>query len=133
MDNAKRFKGSGNSICKHCGMKFDDGRKLGGHSVSCKSNPNRNNWIKKVTDGHPRQNVSDETKSKIRKTINEKIKDGTWHNSFSKSRTHLYDSKCNGMVKLYGKWELNYAKWLDDNDILWRRPKENFYYEYENK
>ena len=30
-----------------------------------------------------------------------------------------------------GRWELEYAKYLDRNDIEWRRPKEKFYYEFE--
>ena len=29
--------------------------------------------------------------------------------------------------------ELEYAKWLDDNNIKWRRPKEKFVYKFEEK
>jgi hypothetical protein len=84
-----------------------------------------------MTENNPMH--SENTKKKLSKTIKKKIKNGTWHNSFSKSRTHKYNSKFAGEVKLHGKWELNYAKYLDDNDIHWRRPKESFYYEFNNK
>jgi len=65
---------------------------------------------------------------KVQSTVMNKVKNGIWHNSFSRARTHEY----NGM-KFYGKWELGYAKWLDENSIKWRQVKERFYYEYEEK
>lgn len=36
-------------------------------------------------------------------------------------------------VDLHGKWELNYAKWLDKNQIKWQRCKESFEYVYGDK
>ena len=60
--------------------------------------------------------------------IKEKIKDGNWHTSFSKKNTYDYNG-----IKLQGKWELIYAKWLDLNSIKWRRPTETFKYIFENK
>lgn len=65
---------------------------------------------------------------KISDTINKKIKDGSWHYSFSKTRTINYKG-----IKLYGNWEFEFAKWLDNNQINWRRPKEKFVYNFENK
>jgi hypothetical protein len=53
---------------------------------------------------------------------------GTWHYSFSKVRTHEYNG-----IKFMGMWELQYAKWLDQNNVKWRRPKEKFTYEFEEK
>lgn len=64
----------------------------------------------------------------ISKTVYKKIEDGTWHNSFSKSRTHEY----NGM-KFYGTWELKYAKYLDENFIKWIKNKDKFKYFFDNK
>lgn len=64
----------------------------------------------------------------ISKTVFNKIKEGTWHNSFSRARTHEY----NGM-KFYGKWELKYAKYLDDNKINWIQNKEKFCYFFNGK
>lgn len=78
-----------------------------------KQNPNSN----------PMKQIS--SREKVRKTVMERVRNGTWHNSFSKSRTHIYKG-----IKLYGKWEVAYAMWLDDNDIEWRRPKESFVYEF---
>ena len=77
-----------------------------------------------------RKKVSYETKEKLKTTISNKVKNGTWHCSFSSTRTYKYFSKYAGCVNLMGKWELEYAKYLDDNNIIWRRPNERFYYEY---
>lgn len=72
-----------------------------------------------------------EEKDKMSQLVKNKVKNGTWHYSFSKIRTHKYNSKYAGDVLLQGSWELAYAKYLDDNDIEWKRPKDKFYYEYE--
>jgi hypothetical protein len=71
------------------------------------------------------------TKEKMQKIIADKVANGTWHYSFSKVRTHEFISKFAGKVNLMGKWELEYAKYLDNNNIEWRRPKEKFYYEFD--
>lgn len=68
------------------------------------------------------------TNKKRSETVRRKVKEGTWHYSFSKTRIHEYKG-----VKLHGKWELQYAKWLDNNNIKWRRPNEKFVYIFENK
>jgi hypothetical protein len=67
---------------------------------------------------------------KLSKIVSEKVKNGTWHYSFSKVRTHEYNSKTNGVVKLMGSWELKFAKWLDENNINWKQNKDKFYYEF---
>lgn len=36
-------------------------------------------------------------------------------------------------IDLDGTWELEYAKYLDSNNIEWKRPKERFEYIFENK
>lgn len=68
-----------------------------------------------------------EQKDRISNTIKNKIKEGTWHYSFSKTRTHVYNG-----INFYGMWELQYAKWLDKNKINWYRPNETFSYMFEN-
>lgn len=73
---------------------------------------------------------SQDTKDKIREIVNNKIEKDAWHYSFSKVRTHKFISKFAGEVNVMGKWELEYAQYLDDNNIKWRRPKEKFYYEF---
>lgn len=79
---------------------------------------------------HPRDEQTVETKNKISQSIKEKVKNGNWHYSFSKTRTFSYISKFAGCVRLHGSWEFKFARYLDDNDIKWRRPTERFYYEY---
>jgi transcriptional regulator len=74
--------------------------------------------------------MSVKAKKQIQQTILSKVESGNWHYSFSKVRTHEFNSKFAGQVKLMGRWELEYAQYLDDNNIEWRRPKEKFYYEY---
>lgn len=65
---------------------------------------------------------------KIRKIVNKKIKNGEWHQSFSKRRIHFYKG-----LKFNGSWEFKYAQWLDSQNIKWRQPKESFSYTFENK
>ena len=36
--------------CKFCGKEFRNGRALGGHVVSCKKNPDRDNTLKKTRE-----------------------------------------------------------------------------------
>jgi len=65
---------------------------------------------------------------RISKTVNEKVERGEWHTSLAKNMHHKYRG-----VDLHGKWELHYAKYLDDNGILWERCKTSFLYIFENK
>lgn len=71
---------------------------------------------------------SKESLNKLSQTIRDKVKEGTWHYSFSKTRIFEYKGE-----KLHGSWELQYAKWLDENNISWRRPKEKFLYIFKDK
>jgi hypothetical protein len=97
-----------------------------------------NTYAKRVKDGSIvswSSGLTKETDERIKKiaqcnsmAINEKIKNNTWHLSFSRSRTHLYKG-----IKLHGLWEVAYAKYLDANNIEWARPIEKFEYEFENK
>lgn len=74
---------------------------------------------------HTGKTLSDDHKNKIKSVVNDKIAQGTWHLSFSKSRTHIYKG-----IKFHGTWEVRYAKYLDLNEIKWRRPIEKFEYEF---
>lgn len=57
-----RFKGNGSfTVCKFCGKEFDDGRKLGGHVIRCKLNPNKitgNGWLGKKHSTETREKIS---------------------------------------------------------------------------
>lgn len=114
-------------VCE-CGKSFSSGQKLGGHKVSCRLNPNHEITKQKRILSQQNKSLSDSVKLKISTTILGKIENNEWHTSFSKSRTHEYKG-----IKFHGKWELNYAKWLDLNDIKWRRPTESFLYRFNNK
>lgn len=63
---------------------------------------------------------------KIQNTICEKIKNDEWHNSYNLSyayKNYLFDSS----------WEVLFAKFLDEHNILWiRNNKISFDYIYEN-
>lgn len=78
------------------------------------------------------RNRSDEVNKKIgesvSKTIRKKVEEGTWHTSLAKRMHHNYNG-----IDLHGSWELNYAKWLDQNNIRWERCKRSFSYIFENK
>lgn len=116
--------------CKYCGKEFDNPKKSGGHTAFCIKNPNYQKRVNSISFRNKNRTTEslEKLSNSIRKTVNEKIKQGTWHNSFSRSRIHEYNGQ-----KFYGGWEVNYAKWLDENNIKWRKVKETFRYNFEGK
>jgi hypothetical protein len=65
---------------------------------------------------------------KISAAIQKKVEAGEWHTSLAR-KMHI---EYNG-IDLHGKWELEYARYLDDNQIEWKRPKDRFAYEFKGK
>lgn len=72
--------------------------------------------------------ISDDTRRRISHTVNKRIENGTWHVSLAKNMWKTYKG-----VKFHGTWEVEYAKWLDENNKPWRRPTESFQYEFQGK
>lgn len=66
--------------------------------------------------------------AKIKETLNKKVLEGTWHNSFSRSRIQEYRG-----FRFYGGWEVAYAKYLDSLTLPWSQPKEVFPYTLEGR
>lgn len=60
------------------------------------------------------------------RTIEEKIRKGSWHNSFARSKKQTYKGE-----SFDGMWEVKLATWFDDQGISWRRNKESFSYEFD--
>lgn len=120
-----------NHLCKYCGVFIENNKSLGNHSIFCEKNPNYENNKASFKEAGKKQVgsvVSEETKLKIKNTINEKIKNGTWHTSFSKKRTYEYNG-----IKFHGSWEYAFAQYLDNNNKKWRRPHETFQYILDDK
>lgn len=115
------------SFCRFCALEFSK-RNLPGHVPWCHSNPRRAENSESIRKSKLGKKHTEEYKKKLSDTVNAKIIQGTWHNSFSRARTHLYSG-----VKLYGLWEVAYAKHLDSVGIRWRRPDETFDYEFEGR
>lgn len=84
------------------------------------------NWCQgKTKETDQRLNIMAEN---ISNTVFQKIKEGTWHNSFSKSRQHLYKGE-----KFDGWWEVYLANWFEMNSIYWIRNKKKFSYFFDSK
>ncbi|MDD5649023.1 MAG: hypothetical protein PHF86_01170 [Candidatus Nanoarchaeia archaeon] len=79
----------------------------------------------------PKEWWTEERKKKHSERMKKAILDHL--DSYSKNnvsgRTKLYEYKG---VKLKGNWELIFAKWLDDNDIIWERDIKPFKYFWNN-
>lgn len=114
-------------ICKYCGEKFPN-RSVGAHTILCPKNPSYSDRCEQHRIMSMGRRHTDKTRQKLKDIANRKICDGTWHYSFSKSRTHLYRG-----IKLYGTWELKYAIYLDSLNIVWERPIECFSYVFDGK
>ena len=69
-----------------------------------------------------------EASRKISETLMRKVEEGTWHNSFSRARTHEYNGH-----KFHGTWELLFAQFLDKGGKAWERPRSRFPYEFEGR
>lgn len=69
-----------------------------------------------------------ENGKKISQTVQRKVENNEWHTSVAKRMHKEYNG-----VTLHGKWELNYALWLDKNQIKWLRNTERFIYFFEDK
>ena len=65
---------------------------------------------------------------KISSTISEKIKNDAWHNSFGKSKIVSYND-----IDFHGRWEVEFAKYLDNLQIDWVRNTDKFEYIFDNK
>jgi deoxycytidine triphosphate deaminase len=60
--------------------------------------------------------------------MNDYVKNRDWHISLAKHMHYKYKG-----YDLHGKWELEFAKYLDYNNIEWDRPKTRFKYIFEDK
>lgn len=123
-----------NHICKYCSVSFETGQKLGYHISRCERNPNfesiDTNRRKKLSIASKSRTpeLREQISKKVSATVREKVKNGTWHFSFSKTRCYDYKG-----IRLYGSWELKYAMYLDSKNIQWEQNKKRFPYVYEGK
>jgi hypothetical protein len=101
---------------------------LGGHATWCKQNPKveltRANLVRTKT-GKP---LSEGARAKIKAVTDKKVVEGTWHNSFARSRKQTYAGQT-----FDGMWEVHLARWFDDHQIRWVRNRTSFPYTYDNK
>lgn len=105
----------------------DERVKRNGESISnCYKTGKITNWCQGLNkDNDDRIKALAEKSSK---TILDKVKDDTWHNSFGKSKLVEYNG-----VQFHGNWEVAFAKFLDNINIIWERPTEKFEYILDNK
>ena len=85
--------------------------------------------IKSTTRKRKRRIPKKNLKQKVIKTKKKKKKAP----AFTNSKRTVYVSKIAGVVKLDSSWELQYAKYLDENNIKWKRNLIMFPYMYRRK
>src|SRR6185437_7847477 len=138
--------------CKFCSKECKNANSLRNHERCCRDNPNRNykngmlgkkgaNHYSKMRERGetPKRSLQEIEKRKrlyteewrsnmgksVKNTILRKIEEGTWH--FPKSKlTYSGES-------FQSSWEVEYAKYLDGNNIPWERNKRGFTYFYKGK
>jgi hypothetical protein len=109
---------------------------------------NTNQYVKSKNLGLPKPEISEETKEKFAKiwrgrkhTEESKQKISASMKRVVRERPESYSaSNVNGRVKKVeyngiifdSSWEVIVAKFLDDNNIIWERPKNGFEYIWEN-
>lgn len=114
--------------CKFCTIEFERAQCLAGHQTWCAANPNRQNSVAKVIAHLSGSTLSAHTRSQIRAKVESKIRDGTWHNSFSNRRKYEYRG-----ALFDGTWELKFAQWCDANEVRWERNTRSFPYVFERQ
>ena len=149
--------------CQFCEKICKNRNSLCNHERLCKLNPNRqesgfvyynasgrtawNKGLNKLVDERVEKNgesirehyknfpnkqtgrkLSEEHKKKISATILEKSRRGEWHTSLAHKMHYKYNGE-----DLHGTWELEYAKYLDKNNIKWNRNKKRFSYYLQDK
>lgn len=113
--------------CKFCNKEFAS-KSMGAHVIGCKLNPKFSAYRERRSSTAKNRRHTPEEKKRLSETIMKKVQNGTWHLSFSKSRTHEYKG-----IKFHGLWEVKFAMNLDDKNVKWRRPTEKFQYIFEGK
>jgi len=76
---------------------------------------------------------TEEEKRKISETMKKNPNAGGLRQGSGRGKKSWYESKIAGKVFLDSTWELAYVKWLDKNNINWKRNKVKFPYEKEGK
>ena len=110
---------------------------------------NSNQYTKAKNLGLPAPKISEETRQKISVAASTRIQTEETREKISTSMQRVVREKpesysasnINGRVKkveyngiiLDSSWEVMVAKYLDDNNIVWERPKNGFDYEYKGK
>lgn len=148
--------------CQYCGKEYTNKNSLLNHERLCPNNPNRqispieiynkkkqdklipgtNQYIKAKQLGLPKPEISEETQEKfrnvwlgkklsdemknnIRNSVKTNIENNTWHNIFG-IKSYYKD------ICFDSSWEVEFAKFLDNKNIKWIRPKKSFQYIFEN-
>lgn len=114
--------------CVFCERSFENGMKLGGHLTWCSKNPKRIESAAKIAERQKGRTLSEQHRFNITKTVNAKIDQGQWHNSFARCRKQTYKGSI-----FDGKWEVMLAMWFDEHSIAWIRNQLSFEYELEGK
>jgi len=76
---------------------------------------------------------TEEEKRKIFETMKNNPNAGGLRQGSERGKKSWYESRIAGKVFLDSTWELEYVKYLDENNINWRRNKIKFPYEKEGK
>lgn len=121
--------------CQYCGKECHSKNSLLNHERLCKFNPNRvESNLKNLTHkGHKAWNkgLTVETDERVKKQVEKMVKRvENGELNFYKVKRYIYEY--NG-VKLDGSWELMFAIYLDEHNIVWERPRSVFTYFFNGK
>lgn len=117
--------------CRFCLSEFKSSVVLGGHAATCLKNPNydKNYLILKNLKSFKGRTHTAESRKLLSDIAQNGVKNGTWHMGNSWLGVTEYISQIAGKVFLMGGWEIEYAKYLDSNNIKWIHNHKRFEYE----
>lgn len=119
--------------CQFCGLAFQNAQILGGHSVMCLKNPNRDSNRQKLRNKGKKWSF--ERRLAHCQSMRKSVLMGTQRTPAPGGITkgYWYKNWNNDQCYLHGKWEVEVAKFLDTKKIKWYRNKIGFDYIYENR
>lgn len=116
--------------CRFCGKTFDKGIKLGGHVVYCKSNPNRNENRRKLSESLKGIPLTESARKILSVAMKLAVKEGRHRVTRPGGCRKIcpYTTKSGESVKFHSSWEVSLAQFLDSKNEVWERSDIRFPY-----
>lgn len=134
-------------FCDYCNqiVILESLKQWGAHRKNCLFNPNRESILENLRNrgrtlgnriGFGKASTEEREllrRQKISETMKKNPKSGGLREGSGRGKKQWYESPIAGKVYVRSSYELEYVKWLDENNIQWKGNLIKFPYEFEEK